>query len=128
MRDDPLTPSAEPVISKDAYDAAREDLAIWKKRALEAETLNRKFAAAINGPTFMGEPAPSAEPINVTGGHGHISNAAWSPASWVIRATYVNGTVYAVEVGGWPVFSAPTHEMAQQMAYVLSRLPAPEAK
>ena len=47
----------EPVISKDAYDGAREDLAIWKKRALEAEELNRKFIAEINGPTFMGEPA-----------------------------------------------------------------------
>ena len=64
MRDDPLTPSAEPVISKDAYDGAREDLAIWKKRALEAEALNRRFADAINGPTFMGEPAPSAEPAD----------------------------------------------------------------
>ena len=46
----------ELVISKDAYDGAREDLSIWKKRALEAEELNRKFIAEINGPTFMGEP------------------------------------------------------------------------
>lgn len=30
----------------DAYQGAREDLAIWKKRALKAEELNRKFIAA----------------------------------------------------------------------------------
>lgn len=41
----------------DAYQGAREDLAIWKKRALEAEELNRKFMREINGQTFMGEPA-----------------------------------------------------------------------
>jgi hypothetical protein len=41
----------------DAYQGAREDLAIWKKRALAAEDLNRKFIADINGQTFMGEPA-----------------------------------------------------------------------
>jgi prefoldin subunit 5 len=44
----------------DAYTGAREDLAIWKRRALEAEELNRKFAREVNGPTFMGEPAPQA--------------------------------------------------------------------
>jgi len=41
----------------DAYQGPREDLAIWKKRALEAEELNRKFIAEVNGPTHMGEPA-----------------------------------------------------------------------
>ena len=46
----------------DAYQGAREDLAIWKKRALEAEALNRKFIAEINGPIFMGEPAQQ-EPV-----------------------------------------------------------------
>lgn len=48
-----------------AYHGAREDLAIWKKRALEAEELNRKFIADINGQTFMGEPAPAVaqEPV-----------------------------------------------------------------
>jgi hypothetical protein len=46
---------------RDAYVGAREDLEIWKRRALEAEELNRKFAASINGPTFMGEPAPAAQ-------------------------------------------------------------------
>lgn len=45
----------------DAYAGAREDLAIWKKRALEAEATNRKFIAEINGPAYMGE--PSAQPV-----------------------------------------------------------------
>lgn len=45
----------------DAYAGAREDLAIWKKRALEAEALNRKFAASVNSPSFMGEPAALAQ-------------------------------------------------------------------
>jgi len=44
---------------RDPYGGAREDLAIWRKRALEAEALNRKFATSVNGPTFMGEPADS---------------------------------------------------------------------
>lgn len=33
-----------------------EEVAIWKRRALEAEDLNRKFVAAINGSAYMGEP------------------------------------------------------------------------
>lgn len=44
----------------DAYVGAREDLAIWKKRALEAEESCRRLVSALNsesGPTFMGEPA-----------------------------------------------------------------------
>ena len=45
----------------DAYAGAREDLSIWKKRALEAEALNRKFAASVNSPSFMGEPAAPAQ-------------------------------------------------------------------
>ena len=32
-------------ISKDAYDGAREDLLIWKNRALEAEALIAKYLA-----------------------------------------------------------------------------------
>ena len=47
----------------DAYQGAREDLAIWKKRTLEAEALNRKFIADINGQTFMGEPLQQQEPV-----------------------------------------------------------------
>ena len=46
----------------DAYQGAMEDVAIWKKRALEAEDLNRKFAAEINGPTHMGEPVAQPAP------------------------------------------------------------------
>ena len=33
----------------DAYQGAMEDVAIWKRRALKAEDLNRKFVAEING-------------------------------------------------------------------------------
>ena len=44
----------------DAYQGAMEEAAIWKKRALEAEDMNRKFIAEINGPTHMGEPAQPA--------------------------------------------------------------------
>ena len=50
----------------DAYQGAMEEVAIWKKRALEAEDLNRKFIAEINGPMHMGEPAqpaPSISPV-----------------------------------------------------------------
>lgn len=63
---DPCDTVAQPVLT-DAYVGAREDLAIWKKRALEAEALNRKFAASVNSPSFMGEPAapiaPAREPL-----------------------------------------------------------------
>jgi len=52
----------------DAYAGAREDLAIWKRRALEAEELHRRFASVVNGPTFTGEPAPKqAEPCQHCG-------------------------------------------------------------
>ena len=47
----------------DAYQGAMEEVAIWKKRALEAEDMNRKFIAEINGPTHMGEPAQPAPSI-----------------------------------------------------------------
>lgn len=52
-------PATAPDLSA-AYIGAREDLAVWKKRALEAEEtarqLNRALAEEVNGPTFMGEP------------------------------------------------------------------------
>jgi len=52
-------PATAPDLSA-AYIGAREDLAIWKKRALEAEEtarqLTRALAEEVNGPTFMGEP------------------------------------------------------------------------
>ena len=44
----------------DAYQGAMEEVAIWKRRALEAEDLNRKFIAEINGPAYVGEPAQPA--------------------------------------------------------------------
>ena len=46
----------------DAYQGAMEEVAIWKKRALEAEDLNRKFVAEINGPMLMGEPVAQPAP------------------------------------------------------------------
>lgn len=68
LRDEPLlnevsaalsAPATAPDLSA-AYIGAREDLAVWKKRALEAEEtarqLNRALAEEVNGPTFMGEP------------------------------------------------------------------------
>ena len=50
----------------DAYQGAMEEVAIWKRRALEAEDLNRKFIAEINGPMHMGEPAQPAPSIRPT--------------------------------------------------------------
>ena len=49
----------------DAYQGAMEEVAIWKRRALEAEDLNRKFIAEINGPAYMGEPAQPAPSVPV---------------------------------------------------------------
>ena len=59
-------PATAPDLSA-AYIGAREDLAVWKKRALEAEEtarqLNRALAEEVNGPTFMGEPVlPATAP------------------------------------------------------------------
>lgn len=59
-----LAPGAPPAPSfADAYQGARECVVIWKKRALEAEDLNRKFVAEINGPAYMGEPAQPAPSV-----------------------------------------------------------------
>ena len=61
----PDAPGTQPAPSfADAYQGAMEEVAIWKKRALEAEDLNRKFIAEINGPAYMGEPAQPAPSIN----------------------------------------------------------------
>ena len=52
----------QPALSfADAYQGAMEEVAIWKKRALEAEDLNRNFLAEINGPLYMGEPGAKGE-------------------------------------------------------------------
>ena len=58
----------------DAYCGAREDLAIWKRRALEAEEKLRAESAATsrlvselnaeNGPTHMGEAARQHNPLS----------------------------------------------------------------
>ena len=67
----------------DAYQGAREDLAIWKRRALaaerdlraEQETSSRLAAEinALNGPTRMGEPAAVAVPVAT---YGRLHNFA----------------------------------------------------
>ena len=60
----PALPGAQPAPSfADAYQGAMEEVAIWKRRALEAEDLNRKFVAEINGPAYMGEPAQPAPSV-----------------------------------------------------------------
>ncbi|WP_205736960.1 hypothetical protein [Achromobacter spanius] len=68
--DDLAAPQASQLDFTNAYEGAREDMAIWKRRALEAENLlrierdtARRLVAelnAANGPTNMGEPAPQA--------------------------------------------------------------------
>ena len=61
-----LAPGAQPAPSfADAYQGAMEEVAIWKMRALEAEDMNRKFIAEINGPAHMGEPAQPAQPAPI---------------------------------------------------------------
>lgn len=59
----PGDPAEQPVADfADAYQGARDDLLIWKRRALEAEELNRKFSESINGIAFMGEPVRTMRP------------------------------------------------------------------
>ena len=52
---------AEPSTDRLAYEGAREDLLDWKRRALEADELNHKFIATVNGPTHIGEPVIVAQ-------------------------------------------------------------------
>lgn len=74
---------AEQVDMTDAYVGAREDLAIWKRRALEAEQKARHQEQIIDhltleaqGETRFGEPyLPSAEPVAV------IEYAGYDPAN-----------------------------------------------
>ncbi|KDC22947.1 hypothetical protein AZ20_4234 [Bordetella bronchiseptica E014] len=68
-------PQASAMDFTGAYEGAREDLAIWKRRALEAERdlraereTSSRLAAAVNGPTHMGEPAPQASAVAVPRG------------------------------------------------------------
>jgi hypothetical protein len=79
----------------DAYQGAMEEVAIWKRRALEAEELNRKFIAEINGPTHMGEPVPASTPDEhaafrswFLGEQGVAYDGMWAfaKAAWMARA------------------------------------------
>lgn len=45
-----------------AYEGAHEDLLDWKRRALRAEDLVRKFVREVQGQTFMGEPVLPSPP------------------------------------------------------------------
>lgn len=58
--------SAVPADMKDAYVGAREDLLIWKRRALAAEKqashLAHELGKEVNGQTFMGEPVVNSMP------------------------------------------------------------------
>lgn len=79
----------------DAYQGAREDLAIWKRRALEAEKalqeeriITERLGNALNeenGPTFMGEPVFPAKakgvvmPGRANASHGsHDHQSGWN--------------------------------------------------
>ena len=76
----------------DAYQGAMEDVAIWKKRALEAEDLNRKFVAETNGPAYMGEPAQHAPSVQNT--------MLLTAASALLEA--LKWMVLRTEEGGYP--------------------------
>lgn len=69
-----LEAQQEQPASVDAYVGAREDAAIWKKRALEAEELNRKFIAELNGPTYLGEPVKQEQPAQEHGGRESLES------------------------------------------------------
>ena len=88
--------------SSDAYEGAREDLSIWKRRALEAErdlrtekaTTARLVAElnANNGPTRMGEPATQPAPQQEAQ-EQFIQGAAWAAAQikeWMAAPTFTN--------------------------------------
>ncbi|MGE8688581.1 MAG: hypothetical protein ACN6PJ_15665 [Achromobacter sp.] len=88
IRNQKSAPQAGKPDFADVYEGAREDLAIWKRRALEAErdlraereTSSRLVAAlnAENGPTHMGEPAPQASEADVpTMASSVINDACW---------------------------------------------------
>ena len=72
-----------------AYQGAREDLAIWKRRALEAEARVRQQDQiidrmgedlnAINGPTFMGEPVLPSERQSVVMPERQDAEDLWHP-------------------------------------------------
>lgn len=102
----PAQPAAQAEFG-DAYQGAREDLAIWKRRALEAEQKIRhqeqiidqmgEDLNAINGQTFMGEPVLPASPAQseVQRLRVHVCKlgrygAAFDPASTHYAYTYTD--------------------------------------
>jgi len=76
--------------SVDAYVGAREDAAIWKKRALEAEELNRKFIAELNGPTYLGEPAQQEQPAQGKCKCGHVGTSITVVESFPVHSVSVD--------------------------------------
>lgn len=119
----------------DAYQGAREDLAIWKRRALEAESKIREQDQIIenmgnalndeNGPTFMGEPVVSAGGVD-----DRAAFEAWvktfnsMPAALFVddRGRYVDDWIQCRWLG-WQAraalsASAPSH--GEQVREVLS--------
>ena len=105
--------------SVDAYVGAREDAAIWKKRALEAEELNRKFIAELNGPTYLGEPAQQEQPYAhraipgltidpVTGNVGIEAPKQEQPAQGKCKCGHVGTSITVVE--SFPVHSVSVDE------------------
>lgn len=110
----------------DAYQGAREDLAIWKRRALEAESKIREQDQIIdnlgnalndeNGPTFMGEPV-----IRAGGVDERAAFEAWYETTYGIslepefRANHFIGYVNDKANHRWTAWqaraalSAPSH-------------------
>ena len=113
----------------DAYQGAREDLAIWKRRALEAEKalqeeriITERLGNALNeenGPTFMGEPVFPAKAQGVVmqstdGGRNPRYEGLFDGETEEQRASRLNATpVQQVSVpDGWKLVPVePTPEM-----------------
>lgn len=110
------TVKAEQVGMADAYVGAREDLAIWKRRALEAEQKIRHQEQIIDqltleaqGETRFGEPSmPSAQPVAV------IEYAGYDPANsikWLNKGLqYMEpGTLLYAQAPSMPAAGSATH-------------------
>ena len=116
----------------DAYEGAMEEVAIWKKRALEAEDLNRQFIVEINGPTHMGEPVQTAPSVP----DDVIEQAVSRFLSWKLpKDFHPDGGMVFIPTKGrghdsphWPcgtnLFNA--QQARAMLRYVLAK--APEAK
>ncbi|HCR0892145.1 TPA: DUF551 domain-containing protein [Enterobacter hormaechei] len=125
-----------PVVSGeygDAYQGAREDLAIWKRRALEAEKevqrlsdINDYLVKEAQGEARMGEPvireplyaaplAPASEPDLKPVGFMFVSDdgaVSYSPADWPIKGFNLIGQIYG-DLNACPVavFHGAEHVM-----------------